>query len=83
MDKNWFEKMIKGEVPIVASFKGDSSEVEDEATLFAMELLMPRELVLREYKKLVIPVSDSLARTFQVPKEMMCKQLDSMGLTYI
>lgn len=68
---------------IIVSFRGDGSHKESAANKFAAELLMPEEPLKIEYNKQVIPVGDSLARKFGVPKSEMCKRLDWLGLIYI
>lgn len=68
---------------IVTSFRRDRSSRETEANKFAAELLMPRELIEKEYLKMVIPVSDTLAKKFQVSKPAMRVRLDSLKLIYV
>lgn len=68
---------------ITASFRGDGSQKELTANKFAAELLMPEKLLEEEYGKMVIPVSDTLARKFKVPKDEMCKRLDHLEWRYI
>lgn len=68
---------------IVTSFRRDRSARETAANKFAAEFLMPKQLVEKEYAKLVIPVSDTLAKKFNVSKLAMRNRLDSLGLTYV
>lgn len=68
---------------VITSFRMDRSPKETQANSFAAELLMPEELVRAEYKKMVIPVSDSLAELFQVSKQAMRIRLDSLELLYV
>ncbi|MDE7244901.1 MAG: hypothetical protein K2O18_13140 [Oscillospiraceae bacterium] len=44
---------------------------------------MPEKLLEEEYKKMVIPVSDTLAKKFKVPKSKMCRRLDKLAWMYI
>ncbi len=67
----------------ITSFRGDKSSREKEANKFAAELLMPRKLLEQEYTRMVIPISDSLAKKFHVPKSAMRLQLDNLKLMYI
>ncbi len=68
---------------ITVSFRGDGSYREIAANKFAAELLMPEKLLTEVYEKMVIPVSDTLARKFKVPKPEMCRQLDRLERMYI
>jgi Zn-dependent peptidase ImmA (M78 family) len=68
---------------IITSFRRDQSPRETEANQFAAELLMPRKLIEREYYKMVIPVSDTLAKKFNVSKPAMRIRLDNLGLMYV
>lgn len=68
---------------IVTSFRRDRSARETAANKFAAEFLMPKELIEREYAKMVIPVSDALAQKFNVSKPAMRNRLDSLGLMYV
>lgn len=68
---------------IVTSFRRDRSPRETAANKFAAELLMPKKLVKEEYSKMVIPVSDTLAKKFEVSKPAMRIRLDSLGLMYV
>lgn len=53
------------------------------ANKFAAELLMPKALVEEEYSKMVIPVSDTLAKKFGVSKLAIRVRLDSLGMIYV
>jgi len=44
---------------------------------------MPKNLIKEEYAKMVIPVSDTLAKKFEVSKPAMRIRLDSLGLMYV
>ena len=68
---------------ITVSFRGDGSYREVAANKFAAELLMPEKLLTEAYEKMVIPVSDTLARKFKVPKPVLCRQLDRLERMYI
>lgn len=68
---------------ILVSFRRDQSARETAANKFAAELLMPKELIKTEYSKMVIPVSDTLAKKFNVSKSAMRNRLDSLGLMYV
>lgn len=68
---------------ITVSFQGDASEKEVTANKFAAELLLPENLLEEAYSQMVIPISDSLARKFKVPKAEMCRRLDKLGWMYI
>lgn len=68
---------------IVTSFRRDQSPQETAANKFAAELLMPKNLIKEEYAKMVIPVSDTLAKKFEVSKPAMRIRLDSLGLMYV
>lgn len=80
---HYFLHMKGNQKEIVTSFRRDRSPKETSANKFAAELLMPREMVRREYAKMVIPVSDSLAKKFEVSKSAMRVRLDSLGLNYV
>lgn len=68
---------------IVTSFRRDRSLKETAANKFAAELLMPKDLLKEEYSKMVIPVSDTLAKKFNVSKPAMQNRLDSLNLMYV
>jgi len=68
---------------IVTSFRRDRSTKETMANKFAAELLMPKALVEEEYSKMVIPVSDTLAKKFGVSKLAIRVRLDSLGMIYV
>lgn len=68
---------------VLTSFRMDSSPKETEANQFAAELLMPEDYVRAEYKKMFIPISDSLAQTFNVSKMAMQFRLKNLGLAYV
>lgn len=68
---------------IVTSFRRGQSPRETAANKFAAELLMPKNLIKEEYAKMVIPVSDTLAKKFEVSKPAMRIRLDSLGLMYV
>ena len=68
---------------IVTSFRRDRSHRETAANKFAAELLMPKKLIKEEYSKMVIPVSDTLAKKFEVSKPAMRIRLDGLGLMYV
>lgn len=67
----------------VTSFRRDKSPRERAADKFAAELLMPKKLVEREYRKMVIPVSDTLAKKFNVSKPAMRIRLEGLELMYV
>ncbi len=68
---------------IVTSFRRDRSARETAANKFAAEFLMPKQLIEQEYAKMVIPVSDTLAKKFNVSKPAMRNRLDSLDLMYV
>ena len=68
---------------IVTSVRRDRSPKETMANKFAAELLMPKALVEEEYSKMVIPVSDTLAKKFGVSKLAIRVRLDSLGMIYV
>lgn len=68
---------------IVTSFRRDRSPRETAANKFAAELLMPKDLVKKEYSKMVIPISDTLAKKFNVSKPAMRNRLDGLDLMYV
>jgi len=70
-------------VRIIVSFYKAQSPTEIEANKFASELLMPKDLLMKEYNKLVIPISDTLAKKFNVSKQTMRSRLDRLELLYI
>lgn len=67
----------------VFSFRGDNSKKAVEARKFASELLIPQKLMRKEYSKMIVPVSNSLAKKFKVPKSEICARLDRLKLMYI
>nr|WP_325295139.1 ImmA/IrrE family metallo-endopeptidase [uncultured Oscillibacter sp.] len=68
---------------IVTSFRRDQSPRETAANKFAAELLMPKKLIQEEYAKMVIPISDTLAKKFEVSKPAMRIRLESLDLMYV
>lgn len=83
MKETYYQDLKNGKRRIVASFRNDCSTEEKEADLFAMELLIPKESILKEYHEMVIPTSHSLAKLFAVPEFVMQKRLDDLNLQYI
>lgn len=66
-------------------FRSDSvsnSGLEYEANVFAGELLIPEPLLVKEYNKMIAPLSDVLARIFGVSTNVMEKRLDYLQLPY-
>lgn len=80
---HFFLHMKDNEDQVITSFRMDRSPQETQANRFATELLMPESLVREEYEKLFIPVSDSLAKTFDVSKQAMRIRLDELELMYV
>jgi len=68
---------------LITSFRMDQSPIETQANQFAAELLMPESLIREEYEKMIIPISDSLAKIFNVSKKAMRVRLDSLELMYV
>lgn len=68
---------------IITSFRMDSSPIERQADTFAVNLLMPENLVREEHEHMVIPVSDSLAKIFNVSKQTMRIRLEELELMYV
>ncbi len=68
---------------IITSFRMDSSPTERQANVFAVNLLIPEDLVRQEHARMVIPVSDSLAKIFCVTKQTMRIRLNELELIYI
>lgn len=68
---------------VITSFRGASDKREREADMFAAELLMPTDLVLKEYYAKLYPTVRSLAKTFEVSQAAMRRKLDGLGLHYI
>lgn len=61
----------------------EGKQQEIEANIFAANLLMPDEMVEREYFELELPFLSTLAQKFQVSKAAMKIKLDSLQLGYI
>lgn len=80
---HFFLHMKDSENKVITSFRMDHSPQEREADRFAAELLMPERLVREEYERLLIPVSDSLAKAFDVSKQAMRVRLDTLELMYV
>lgn len=80
---HYYLHMDNADDKLITSFRMDRSPRETEANRFAAELLMPEPLVRKEYEKMVIPVSDSLAEKFKVSKQAMRVRLDSLELMYV
>lgn len=56
---------------------------ETEANRFAAELLMPEDLLRREYDKLMFPTARQLSRVFKVSEQAMSVRLKSLKMPYI
>jgi len=67
----------------MVSFRGRSNKHEREANLFAAELLMPEDVVKREYELVLYPLASFLARRFDVSEAAMSVRIKEMGLKYI
>ena len=67
----------------IISFRSLRNKREKEADIFAAELLMPADLVKREYKKTFFPTSSYLANIFNVSKTAMQYRLQELRLYYI
>lgn len=80
---HYFLHMADSDNKVITSFRMDHSLVEKQADAFAAELLMPEDSVRKEYGNMVIPVSDSLARSFNVSKQAMRFRLDRLELIYV
>lgn len=68
---------------MMISFRSARTEKEYEADEFAAKLLMPKEYVEEEYKKLTVPYISTLAKEFNVLKAAMAYRLDTLGMRYI
>ncbi len=55
---------------------------EYEANVFAGKLLIPKENLLQEYRHMIAPLSDVLAKTFGVSTNVMEKRLEYLKLPY-
>jgi len=45
-----------------------------------MELLIPHETLMREYKSMIIPAIELLAERFAIPKSLMAEYLERHDL---
>lgn len=59
-----------------------NSLVEIDASIFAGELLIPRELLEREYDKFLLPSLRALSEIFQVSTSVMGARLDYLNMPY-
>ena len=80
---HYFMHMRDDHRSIVASFRRDNSPREIAANKFAAELLAPKNLLQEEYRKMVIPVAQTLARKCGVSNRAMRMRLNSLGLLYV
>ena len=80
---HYFLHMKASPCEVITSFRMDQSFIETQANKFAAELLMPEDMVRAEHSKMVIPVSDSLAKKFNVSKKAMRIRLENLGLLYV
>ena len=80
---HYFLHMKDSPCEVITSFRMDQSFIETQANKFAAELLMPEDMVRAEHSKMVIPVSDSLAKKFNVSKKAMRIRLENLGLLYV
>lgn len=62
------------------SYKNSDLVKEIRADKFAAELLMPKELILKEYDSLIFPTISEIARKFEVSKPAMRIRLKELGL---
>lgn len=67
----------------IVSFRSSKNPREREADRFAVELLMPKNLILKRYNEMFLPTAIQLAKEFGVSKTAMKYRLDEMGLSYI
>lgn len=61
----------------------DNNEYEQEANRFVGELLIPKKLLDKEYKKFIIPSLKTLAEIFDVSVNVMAARLDYLGYSYM
>lgn len=69
-----------GDMKYVDLRSGKTTPTEVEANKFASELLMPTNLVVREYDKLLFPTVAEMARIFDVSPAAMKIRLSTLGL---
>ena len=71
----------------IVSFRGlqrpSEAKLENEADQFAAELLMPEDLLRKEYEIISTPLLSQLAKKFDVSKTAMKYRLDILGLDCI
>jgi len=65
---------------IIVCFSKDATLRAAAAKKFAMELLIPHEALMREYKSMVIPTIELLAEKLAVPKSLMAEYLERHDL---
>lgn len=65
------------------SYRGVYNQEEQEADEFAAKLLMPRNMVLTEYKKVLYPTVSYFSEIFNVSNPAMRKRLSELELDYI
>lgn len=57
-------------------------EKEREANIFAGELLIPEDILMKYYKQMIVPSLTSLAEIFDVSTSVMAARLDYLNLAY-
>ena len=63
--------------------KGEEYDAhENEADIFARELLIPEELLMKNYNKFIIPSLNALSQIFGVSTGTMAARLDQLKLHY-
>ena len=73
---------IEYRLEIYDNLSKEDIEKEKRANIFAGELLIPEDILMKYYKKLLIPSLVSLAKVFDISTSVMAARLDYLHLAY-
>ena len=76
------EILKDGYIEFFHNDKNNNDSQEQEATIFASRLLIPKKQLKKIHKKLLKPSIEGLAEIFQVPKKLMKMRLQELELLH-
>lgn len=79
---HFFLHIHKSEDRVLFSFRNLKNKAETEANEFAIELLLQKEQVRKEYDEALFHTAFFLANVFEVPANLMRYRLTKMGLWF-
>lgn len=68
--------------PFITLLSKEELEKEKEANIFAGQLLIPKESLMKQYEKMIVPSLTRLSEIFDVSTSVMAARLDYLKLPY-